>query len=177
MPGSRVAVVLALIVLLPGCLSSETYEGLWEDLEAKDRFETRVLFNETIEFSASGVSDSDDPLGPVTGGADQAGDRWNTTITVPNGTRQLTTVFTIAFETSDAQEPMPTNPPDGDIRVYVRGAGNESQNLTVEEPIRAGFDFPDPTEGEWTLGFVARGQGNVSWDVTALAPVQDNQAS
>lgn len=173
----RAWVAIAALLLIPttGCLDGASFDDLWTDLEAKDRFQERALFEDTVEFSPTGVTDSPG----VPGGPEDVSDRWNATFDVPDGTRQLTVLFTVNFSTSDAQQPLPANPPDGSIFVYTRGPNptNESQNLTVEEPIRAGFDFTNPTGGQWTVGYQARGQGTVSWTVLGLVPVEDQSSS
>lgn len=169
-----IVVGLAALLVLPGCLDSETYSGLWEDLEAKEKFQERSLYTETVEFGPQNAVDPNNPPTSPPGGLEDVGDAWNTTIPVPDGTRRLTVLFTVNFSTSDTSSgPLPANPPDGDMFIYARGpnAQNESQNTTIEENAHLGFDFTDPSGGEWTLGYEARGQGTISWRVIGEVPV------
>lgn len=165
---------LAGVLLMPGCVDSGTFDDLWTDLEAEPKYEERSLFNEQVDFSPSGTLDPDNP--PST--TDDASHRWSENITIPEGTRSITVLFTVNFTKpgpSDGVLPENSPGPDGQIEIFVRGpdADNETQNVTYEEAARGGFDFNGPTAGDWTLGFEARGEGTVTFRVFGTVLVAD----
>lgn len=168
--------ILVGMLLVPGCVDSETFDDVWTDLEAKPQYQERTLFNTQVEFSADGTVDPSSPPG----GSEDIGDRWTTNITIPEGTRSITVVFTVNFTTPDPSEaPLPASPPNtpnGQIRVFTQGpnAANESQNVTYQESAEGGFDFQRPTAGDWTLGLDAIGQGTVTFRVFGTVQVTDN---
>lgn len=151
-----------------GCLSPDAVENLRDDLEAKDEFVDRALLVEEVEFSPAGIADPNKSLE----GPGDASHTWNGTFEVPEDTRQLTVRFQIEFTSPDPSGPLPTNPPDGDVRVYVEGppGSDERRNITRSESATAGFDFSSPDSGEWTVGMEARGNGTVAFNVHGLVP-------
>lgn len=165
-------VLLAAILLTPataGCLDGGgfDFDGLRNDLEAKDEFEDRILLTEKVPFTPAGIATADDtPSGP-----DDVSSSWETSVAVPNGTRSLTVKFVINFTNPDVSEPLPVNPPDGEVNVYIEGPGGTERNLTRTESATAGFDFVSPQEGDWTLGLQARGNGTAQFTLRGIVPV------
>lgn len=168
------ALALATIILAPGCLDSNTYEGLWDDLEAEDEYHEQSFLIETINFSVAGLAD---PMNPP-GSEEDASDSWNETITLPNGTQSMTVLFQVNFSASDLPDsPLPTNPPDGDISIYAQSPeGEQGQNTTLQENANLGFEFTNPNPGDWTIGFDARGEGTITFRVLATVPINGTSA-
>lgn len=149
-----------------GCLSQNTVENLRDDLEAKDEFVDRALLVEEVEFTPAGVADPNKSLD----GPEDASQTWNETFEVPDRTRQVTVRFQIEFTQPDPTGPLPANPPDGEVRVYVEGppGSGERRNITRSESATAGFDFSSPQGGQWEIGMEARGNGTVAFNVHGL---------
>lgn len=160
------AAVLLLAPAFTGCLDGSVVGQLREDLEAQDEYEGRVLLLERVKFTPAGIAD---PNGTVEDESDVSS-RWNQTFTVPEQTRSVTATFAIDFS-SAGSDTLPDAGPDGEVRVYVEAADGDTRNLTRNEPAEAGFDFPNPSAGEWTVGMEARGNGSVTFNVDAIVPV------
>lgn len=173
MARALLVVALTLAMLMPGCLNGGSVESLWKDLEAKPKFQERSLFNDRVEFSPDGIADPDNPPEDQ----DDLGSRWSTNITIPEGTRTMTVLFTVNFSTSELPDaPLPggaPDVPDGQVEIRVEGPGNESRNISYTEPTRGGFDFNGPTPGEWTLSLNAVGDGSVLFRVVGEVRVTD----
>lgn len=166
-------VLLAVLLVTPasvGCLDSGIIDDLRNDLEAEDKFERRVFLDEQVPFTPAGIADPD----ATVDSPDDVSTRWNETIRVPDGTRSLTVKFRINFTNPDPSGPLPQNPPDGQVEVFVEGpeGSNVSRSLTRTESANAGFDFNTPSEGEWTVGMRARGNGTVAFNVHGVVPVE-----
>lgn len=163
--------LLALLLLGPaftGCLDGSFLEQIRNDLDAEDEYEERNLLAEEVGFSPAGIVDPDKAIEDES----DVSAAWNTTVTVPEGARDLTVLFSVAFATPEAPDELPVNPPDGEVRVYVLTPGGDERSLTRSEPAEAGFDFTGPAPGEWTVGMEARGNGTVTFTVDAIVPIQ-----
>lgn len=164
-------VLLAVLLLTPatvGCLDGGVFEDLRKDLEARDEYEEQTLLVETVHFTPTGIAD---PNGSIQG-PDDVSQRWNQTVTVPEGTRSVTVTFKINFTNPEAPGLLPEQPPDGEVRVYIDPPGPDNQrNLTRTKPATAGFDFPAPDAGPWQVGMNARGNGTVAFTLRAVVPI------
>lgn len=165
------SLVLAVLLIAPafaGCVNGSFVDRIRNDLEAEDEHEERTLLSEEVGFSPVGIADPN----KTADGPEDASTQWNETVPVPEGTRSLTVLFAINFSTPSSPDPVPTNPPDGEVRVYVKMPSGEERSLTRSEPAQAGFDFTNPDPGGWTVGMDARGNGTVTFNVHAIVPVQ-----
>lgn len=168
----RDAAILAALLLtttLAGCVDlRDRWEDLETDLEANPEFRTVQLFNDTRNFSAAGLVDPTDPPGDPSG----AGDKWNTTFNVTNGTRSAQVLFRVTFE-EGPEDPTGQLPSQrGQIRIFVAPPG-DADNATEREVFfdasgQGGFDLKSPTPGAWVVGFdQAIGQGSVGFTIDA----------
>lgn len=164
---SLLAAILLLAPAFTGCLDSGIVEELRNDLEAEDEHEERVLLSEEVRFTPADVLDPDRSYEDES----DLSARWNETFTVPEGTRSVTSTFEIVLGMPDEPDGSPVNPPDGEVRVYIETSDGDERTLTRTEPASAGFDFPSPPSGEWTIGMEARGNGTVTFHVDAIVPV------
>lgn len=167
---SLLAALLLVSSGMTGCLDGSFFEQIRNDLEAEDEYEERSLLSERVPFSPAGVLDPDNPIDDPS----DASQRWNGTALVPNGTRSLTVTFQINFSSPEQPEQFPSDVPDGEVRVYVEGPGEESEqrSLTRTKAASVGFDFRSPAEGEWIVGMEARGNGTVVFNVNGIVPVE-----
>lgn len=166
---SLLAALLLVTSGLTGCVDGSFVEQLRNDLEAEDEYEDRSLLAEEVPFTPAGVVDPNNTYEDRSDVSSQ----WNETVLVHNGTRSLTVRFKINFSTPERPSPIPSDAPDGEVRVYVQGPSDDSQNrsLTRTKAATVGFDFRSPAEGEWTVGMEARGNGTVTFNVDAVVPV------
>lgn len=161
------AALLLLASAFAGCLDGSFVERIRNDLEAEDAYEDRTLVLERVPFTPAGIVDPNKTIEDESDVSSQ----WNRSFDVPEDTRRVTVTFDIELSTPDPSGALPDEGPKGEVRAYVQTADGEERNLTRSEPATAGFDFPSPTAGGWTVGMEARGNGTVTFDVHALAPV------
>lgn len=165
------SLLLAVLLLAPaatGCLDGSFLDQIRNDLEAEDENEERTLLSERVGFSPAGIVDPNKTVD----GPEDVSTQWNQTVAVPEGTRSMTVLFNINFTSVPSPDPLPEDPPDGEVRVYVQKPDGEERSLTRTAPAQAGFDFTRPQSGDWTVGMDARGNGTVTFNVHAIVPVQ-----
>lgn len=159
--------LLLLASAASGCLDGSFVDRIRNDLQAEEEFEDRSLMNEEIEFTPLDVVDPQNPPEDPT----SIGTQWNGSVQVPPGARSLTVSFEIDFTTPEPPGGLPAPSVENEVTVYVETADGEQRNLTRSEPATVGFDFSNPTAGEWTVGMTARGNGTVGFNVNAIVPV------
>lgn len=146
----RRGAALALLLVLStfsGCTAVEdAWNDLKKDLEAEPKFTRATLFEETVEFSASGALDPT----RVGSGAGDLGDRWNASVTVPDGTRSMRILFVVNF-TAPQDRPDPLPDQEGQVRIFVTTPpGTPSTSSTRPRPAGASTSGDrTPGTGRW----------------------------
>lgn len=162
------SIALLLAVPLAGCLDSGELGDRWDDLEVRDRFHEVSLLLEKREFSFAGAFD---PANPPSS-PDEFGERWTGFFTVPLGTRSMSLTYNVRFENTTPPQ-VPVEAPKGSITIDLASPGeeNENQHVVLSDSAGGGFDYRQPSPGEWEVRYTARGNGDVAFNATAQVPV------